>query len=173
MTEKFFRGLGEFVVPVVLGGADYSTVAPAKSYISVQNFTSPRQLAEYLDWLVSNPAEYLSYFWWKPHYRVVEDVDPKTPHALPASFPCKLCVGSIAKDNKFVPKRLGNPPSLNIVPGLFEQRCEAGLCDGPGAGVAGGGAVRAQLHLPLQQGQGDLVPGPQNIPAGAPQTEQN
>ena len=110
VTEKFFRGLGEFVVPVVLGGADYSTVAPAKSYISVQNFTSPRQLAEYLDWLVSNPAEYLSYFWWKPHYRVVEDVDPKTPHALPASFPCKLCVGSIAKDNKFVSKRRGTSP---------------------------------------------------------------
>ena len=34
-----------------------------------KNF-SPEQLAIYLNQLISEPEEYLKYFWWKPHFQV-------------------------------------------------------------------------------------------------------
>jgi hypothetical protein len=36
------------VVPIVMGGANYSTVAPPHSYINVADFTSPHELATFL-----------------------------------------------------------------------------------------------------------------------------
>jgi alpha-1,3-fucosyltransferase len=35
ISEKFWKALNNNIVPVVLGGADYSRVAPPKSYINV------------------------------------------------------------------------------------------------------------------------------------------
>eukprot|EP00092_Neocalanus_flemingeri_P102044 GFUD01130498.1.p1 GENE.GFUD01130498.1~~GFUD01130498.1.p1 ORF type:complete len:419 (+),score=81.45 GFUD01130498.1:117-1373(+) len=91
VTEKLFRGMKEFVVPIVLGGADYTSIAPQSSYIDVRDFESPLELANHLRFLIDNPAEYLKYFWWKPYYRVIDEVNPLTPHDLPSSFPCALC----------------------------------------------------------------------------------
>jgi len=91
VTEKFFRGLQAPVVPVVLGGANYSAIAPNHSFIHVDDFASPEQLAIYLNQLISEPEEYLKYFWWKPHFQVLADVDPVTSHLLPSTFPCNLC----------------------------------------------------------------------------------
>jgi len=91
VTEKFFRGMQGFVIPVVLGGSGYSSIAPPHSYIDVRDYTSPQHLAQYLIHLIDNQEEYLAYFWWKPHYQVFSDVNPLTPHALPTSFPCNLC----------------------------------------------------------------------------------
>ena len=65
------------VVPVVLGGADYDLVAPPSSYINVNDFRSPKDLAVYLKHLMANPHEYLQYFWWKEHYRVNKFVELK------------------------------------------------------------------------------------------------
>ena len=80
------------MVPVVLGGANYSAIAPNHSFIHVDDFArclqilvgfppkkilfegrknfSPEQLAIYLNQLISEPEEYLKYFWWKPHFQV-------------------------------------------------------------------------------------------------------
>lgn len=102
ITEKFFRGLqvrgGDQVqnpqaasVPVVLGGADYTSIAPPHSHINVRDFPSPAELATHLRHLMATPAEYTAYFWWKSHYRVSSDVDPLHPHSLPSTFPCALC----------------------------------------------------------------------------------
>lgn len=91
VTEKFFRGMQEFVIPVVLGGPGHSNIAPPHSYIDVRDFNSPADLATYLQHLIDNPEEYLAYFWWKPYFKVMNDVNPLTPHALPTSFPCNLC----------------------------------------------------------------------------------
>ena len=107
VTEKFFRGmqvtnivvmvlalawlLQGFVIPVVLGGSGYSSIAPPHSYIDVRDYASPQHLAQYMIHLINNRKEYLAYFWWKPHYQVFSDVNPLTPHALPTSFPCNLC----------------------------------------------------------------------------------
>jgi len=91
VTEKFFRGLQAPVVPIVLGGANYSALAPNNSFIHVDDFNSPQHLATYLNQLISEPAEYLKYFWWKPRFQVEADVDPVSSHLLPSTFPCNLC----------------------------------------------------------------------------------
>jgi len=70
VTEKFFRTLKTQMVPIVYGGANYSEIAPKNSYISVTDFNSIKDLADYLIYLDKNPAEYLKYFEWRKHYWV-------------------------------------------------------------------------------------------------------
>ena len=48
-----------------MGGANYTTRAPPKSYINVLDFENPKQLAEFLIQLANDEEEYQSYFWWK------------------------------------------------------------------------------------------------------------
>jgi len=70
VTEKFFSILEQDVVPVVLGAADYRSIAPKHSYIDALDFDSPEKLSEYLDLLDDNDELYLDYLEWKSHYRV-------------------------------------------------------------------------------------------------------
>ncbi|KAK9498301.1 hypothetical protein O3M35_002966 [Rhynocoris fuscipes] len=68
ITEKFFvNGLGNDVLPIVMGARpeDYELVAPMKSYIHVDEFESPKQLAEYLHKLDADDNLYNEYFRWK------------------------------------------------------------------------------------------------------------
>ncbi len=46
----------------------WSRIAPPHSYISVDDFAGPKDLAERLHHLDRNPEEYLSYFWWTDAY---------------------------------------------------------------------------------------------------------
>ena len=48
-----------------MGGANYTSRAPPKSYINVLDFENPKQLAEFLIQLANDEEEYQSYFWWK------------------------------------------------------------------------------------------------------------
>lgn len=43
VTEKFFEMLSRGIVPVVMGGADYASIAPSHSYINALDY-SPREL---------------------------------------------------------------------------------------------------------------------------------
>ena len=70
VTEKFFQYMARNIVPVVLGGANYSAFAPEHSYINALDYT-PKQLAEYLVLLDRNDTLYKEYFWWKNHYQVI------------------------------------------------------------------------------------------------------
>lgn len=70
VTEKFFDSMGRNLVPVVLGGANYSMIAPKHSHINALDY-SPRQLAEYLKEIDQDDSLYAEFFWWKPYYRVV------------------------------------------------------------------------------------------------------
>lgn len=72
VTEKFGRTLRYDVIPVTLGGANYTKVAPPHSYINALEFSSPRQLATYLKYLARNQEEYLKYFEWKSKYTILE-----------------------------------------------------------------------------------------------------
>ena len=54
VTEKMFEALKHNVVPVVLGGANYSAIFPEKSFINMQDFTSMKDLASYLLMLGEN-----------------------------------------------------------------------------------------------------------------------
>ena len=74
VTEKFFQIINRNMVPVVLGGADYASIAPRHSYINALDY-SPHQLADYLKLLDTNDTLYAEYFWWKPHYRVRNLID--------------------------------------------------------------------------------------------------
>lgn len=73
VTEKFYdTGLGHGMVPVVLGGANYSNplVAPPGSYINARNFASVKDLADFLKEVGSNSHQYNDYFNWLSSYRV-------------------------------------------------------------------------------------------------------
>jgi len=79
ITEKLYlNAYQNDVVPVVLGGHpyDYKAMAPPHSYIHVEDFDSPEDLANYLKVLDGNDTLYNEYFKWKntgmfyfePHY---------------------------------------------------------------------------------------------------------
>lgn len=68
ITEKFFvNALNRNVLPIVMGARpeDYESSAPYRSYIHVDEFASPKELAEYLHILDKNEELYNSYFKWK------------------------------------------------------------------------------------------------------------
>jgi alpha-1,3-fucosyltransferase len=68
ITEKFSRSLLYEAIPIVLGGADYSFFAPPNSYINARDFSSPKELAEYIILLNRTDELYASYFSWKNEY---------------------------------------------------------------------------------------------------------
>ena len=55
--------MGRYIVPVVMGGADYEKFAPEMSFIDARKYT-PKELAELLLHLNKNDKEYLEYFNW-------------------------------------------------------------------------------------------------------------
>nr|XP_039250741.1 4-galactosyl-N-acetylglucosaminide 3-alpha-L-fucosyltransferase FUT6-like [Styela clava] len=68
ITEKFWRNsLAYGLVPVVWGSskADVVRVAPPGSYVHVEDFNSPKEVAEYLDYLDKNDTAYQEYFKWR------------------------------------------------------------------------------------------------------------
>ena len=71
LTEKYWGTPLELgVVPVVMGGANYSQMAIPGSYINVLDFDSVKDLADYLLYLDKNDTAYMEYFAWRKTYRV-------------------------------------------------------------------------------------------------------
>lgn len=70
VSEKFFKVLSSDIVPLVLGKGNYSKMAPARSFIDVQKYKSPRSLARYLKYLDQNETAYAEYFEWKRYFSV-------------------------------------------------------------------------------------------------------
>ena len=68
VTEKLWRPLVHGLVPVVLGGANYTTILPPNSYIDAVSFT-PRQLGHLLRRLQKFPREYEKYHLWRAFWR--------------------------------------------------------------------------------------------------------
>ncbi|CAH8875885.1 unnamed protein product [Trichobilharzia szidati] len=67
ITEKFFsNALMNNVLPIVMGASieEYQKVAPPHSFIHVDEFDSPKELAEYLKYLDKNDTAYNEYFAW-------------------------------------------------------------------------------------------------------------
>jgi len=83
ITEKFWTALQVGLVPVVMGpGRDsYLRVAPPDSFIHVDDFPGPEQLAAYLFTLMHDPPSYANYFAWRGRFKV--------QHA--ANVKCDLC----------------------------------------------------------------------------------
>ncbi len=59
----------------LISRARYSTIAPPHSYLNVDDYPSPKALAQDIKRISSDPYEYLSYFWWKTEYRVTSGPD--------------------------------------------------------------------------------------------------
>lgn len=88
ITEKLYKNaLGyndqdRLVVPIVMGPdrQDYEKLAPPGSFIHVDDFKSPEELAKYLDFLDANHEHYYAYFRWKKLGRFIE-----------TEFLCRVC----------------------------------------------------------------------------------
>ena len=73
VTEKAFKAYKYNLIPVIYAWLNDSTILPPGSYINALDFSSPKDLAEYLRYLDTHEEEYLKYFEWKRNY-LLEDV---------------------------------------------------------------------------------------------------
>eukprot|EP00937_MAST-01D_sp_MAST-1D-sp2_P002700 g2700.t1 len=91
LTEKFFRPLLAGSVPVVLGGCDYAKFAPTKeSYLHVKDFTSPAELAAYINKADKDANLYRTHLAWRE--LTPEQWSPSFRSIFSAEKPdCKLC----------------------------------------------------------------------------------
>ncbi|KAH9364460.1 hypothetical protein HPB48_021726 [Haemaphysalis longicornis] len=76
VTEKLFNALEYDIIPVVLGGANYTAIAPLDSFIDALTFRSPKHLAKYLKRVAGNFQLYSKYLHWKHSQRVDRDQGP-------------------------------------------------------------------------------------------------
>ncbi|XP_060742119.1 4-galactosyl-N-acetylglucosaminide 3-alpha-L-fucosyltransferase 9-like [Tachysurus vachellii] len=69
-TEKLFNPLMSGTVPVVLGPPreNYEEVIPSDSFIHVDDFKSPQELAEHLKYMDQNQEAYERYFTWRQYF---------------------------------------------------------------------------------------------------------
>ena len=45
-------------------------MAPPYSFIHVNDFKNPEDLADYMNYLIDNTTAYMEYFWWTSYYTV-------------------------------------------------------------------------------------------------------
>ncbi|UJR22423.1 hypothetical protein I4U23_025483 [Adineta vaga] len=73
ITEKFWNIISDNIhrlVPIVMGAPEnnYKRIAPNQSYIHVDKFPTPKDLAVYLHYLINHPEKYLEYLKWRESY---------------------------------------------------------------------------------------------------------
>jgi len=103
ITEKFFvNGLGHNVLPIVMGAEleEYQRVAPQNSFIHVNQFKGPKELAEYLHVLDQDDKQYNEYFKWKG-----------TGEFINTRFFCRVC--SLLHDYQKRPKEKSHYQNIN------------------------------------------------------------
>lgn len=73
ITEKLYNPMRLGAVPVVLGPSreNYERFIPGDAFIHVDDFASPKELAERLKYLDEHPDEYMNYFEWRNTFKVV------------------------------------------------------------------------------------------------------
>ncbi|KAK9958032.1 hypothetical protein ABG768_012214 [Culter alburnus] len=70
ITEKLFNPLNIGTVPVVIGPPreNYEQFIPSEAFIHVDDFPSPKELADHLRLLDQNKDLYMRYFTWREHF---------------------------------------------------------------------------------------------------------
>ena len=58
------------MIPIVFGNANYSKMAPEKSFININGFGTITDFVEYIKFLDKNVTAFAEYFEWKNHFRV-------------------------------------------------------------------------------------------------------
>jgi len=83
ISEKFFvNGLGHDILPIAMGARleDYEEAAPRKSFLHVDQFSGPEELAKFLHKLDQDDSLYNEYFKWKG-----------TGEFINTKFWCRVC----------------------------------------------------------------------------------
>ena len=72
ISEKIGRALNHGILPIALGPLihHYNKLLPEGSFLHVDNFTSPHELAKHISKLDANHTLYDSYFAWRVHYEL-------------------------------------------------------------------------------------------------------
>ena len=107
VTEKIFLALGRGQVPIYLGANNIDEYMPGKdSYINIQDFTSVKELADYLQYLDNHDEEYGKYFVWRTRpfstygkilQQIIEEVLPLGNNTGPGApgqpiwYKCSMC----------------------------------------------------------------------------------
>ncbi|KAH7702075.1 Fucosyl transferase family protein [Aphelenchoides avenae] len=94
VTEKFWTAVKNLVVPIVLSREVMDGIAPADSFIAVDDFNSTQELVARLNDLINNGDDYMKYFEWTKHYR-------RTPARL--SPLCDLCRLVVKETKAIIP----------------------------------------------------------------------
>jgi hypothetical protein len=69
-TEKVWNPLSNGLVPITMGGSNYSKYLPPNSFINVRDFESPKELADRLKYLRDHPDVYMTYLDWRKDYYI-------------------------------------------------------------------------------------------------------
>ncbi|OWA52656.1 putative Alpha-(1,3)-fucosyltransferase C [Hypsibius exemplaris] len=121
VTEKVYWALNNDVVPIVMGGANYSRFLPPNSYLNVRDYLSPKALADHLLVLTHNETEYGKYFQWKLSGATLWE-QPNVLRPSSSSGWCKLC------ETLHQPRRPGvRAPAVvhNITDWWFRGQCHS------------------------------------------------
>jgi hypothetical protein len=117
VTEKFFGRVSDHVV--ITQGRPRG--APPHSYISIQDYDTPAELAAYLQALDADDDAYRSYFWWKEFYEVRSAPGKTSDHVTRSTFfaqsMCRLCE-KLHLDNK----------SPSVYPSVADWHAAVGQC---------------------------------------------
>ena len=72
ITEKFFLALKIGLIPIVYGPsrADYEAVAPPHSFLHVDDYAHPRELASHVRYLLTHEEALEEYTAWRSRYRI-------------------------------------------------------------------------------------------------------
>ncbi|XP_033745512.1 glycoprotein 3-alpha-L-fucosyltransferase A-like [Pecten maximus] len=76
VTEKSLNLImSRDIVPVIRDGANHSIYHPPGSYIHTSDFSSPKQLTEFILNVAKNETKYRKYFEWRNHYTIHGIID--------------------------------------------------------------------------------------------------
>ena len=132
-TEKFwYNSLKAGTVPVVWGPRkeDLLKVAPTKSFIHTDDFSSQKELVDYLNYLSKNESAYAEYLQWRTWVDEPWNIETRlrmenNDYDL-RSF-CKLC-SVLEIDGK--KRKMGIQPPIRIIPSIIMHwiGAEGGKC---------------------------------------------
>ncbi|CAG5086938.1 Oidioi.mRNA.OKI2018_I69.PAR.g11410.t1.cds [Oikopleura dioica] len=127
ISEKFWRNsLLTGAVPVVYGPyrADLEAVAPKNSYIFVEDFSSPKELVDYLDYLDQNDTAYAEYHHWRSETEMERNGSMMTHDD---EMICQLCQKINERKSLGYPKRMIRSVASWWWYNVHDEKCTEGF----------------------------------------------
>ncbi|CAG2168935.1 unnamed protein product [Oppiella nova] len=89
VSKRLHQYLEHSIIPIVKGGADYSKIVPQNSVINTNDFTSAKDLADYVLDIGTDFQKYKKFFEWKRNHKI----------SYKRKDFCQLCVKLHKRDN--------------------------------------------------------------------------